>query len=51
MYEDDPAYVCRECGESFVPDRKLNDWPDLRRIHKGDCPGATFRKTTVREAF
>jgi len=51
MDENDVAYVCRNCGEGFAPDPRNNDWPELRRIHRDECDGATFRKTTVREAF
>lgn len=42
------AYVCRECGEAFIPE---GDWPELRAMHKQDCPDATFKKVSVEEAF
>jgi hypothetical protein len=43
------AYVCNECGEAFIPER--DDWPVLRKMHKDECDGATFRKTTADQAF
>jgi hypothetical protein len=49
MHEDDTAYVCRECGEAFAP--QDGDWPVLRKVHKGECQGATFERTTVGKAF
>jgi hypothetical protein len=52
--DNDPAYVCKECGESFIP--QDGDWPALKAIHIQDCrtgegraPG--FTKTTVGNAF
>lgn len=49
--ENDPAYVCRECGEAFLPDNAA-DWKELRRIHKTECSATGgFRRTTVGEAF
>lgn len=43
------AYVCNACGEAFIP--QDGDWPVLRKLHKSECDGATFRKTTEEEAF
>lgn len=43
------AYVCRECGEAFIP--QDNDWPALRKMHRSECDGATFHKTTPEKAF
>ena len=50
MNDTDTAYVCRECGEAFAP-TDMVEWGSLKRDHKIDCEGATFRRTTVAEAF
>ena len=44
------AYVCRECGEGFAP-MHAEDWSSLRKMHKEECEVATFKRTTVEEAF
>lgn len=44
------ARVCNECGEAFLPDT-ASEWTELRKAHKAECDGATFRATTEDEAF
>lgn len=45
----DPAYICKACSEAFAPEN--GDWPELRAMHKSECVGATFTKTTIEKAF
>jgi hypothetical protein len=48
--ESDVAYVCNDCGEAFAP-MSESDWVTLRAVHRTECLGARFTRTTIRKAF